>query len=131
MDREQAKLLLPIIKAFSEGETIQGKAHRNGSWNIDYGDDLPFEDLWDTSMFRIKPKPKYRPFKDMKECWNEMQKHQPFGWVKEDKRAEFANIVYVNPREIETHDNSYNYLSALECLVFADGKPFGIEEEKQ
>lgn len=26
--------------------------------------------------------PKYRPFKDIEECWNEMKKHEPFGYVK-------------------------------------------------
>ena len=26
--------------------------------------------------------PSYRPFKSQEECWNEMQKHQPFGWIK-------------------------------------------------
>lgn len=33
----------------------------------------------DNIEYRIKPEPKYRPFKDAKECWQEMQKHQPFG----------------------------------------------------
>lgn len=31
---------------------------------------------WGNIEYRIKPE---RPFKDAEECWNEMQKHQPFG----------------------------------------------------
>ncbi len=34
-----------------------------------------------TDGYRIKPESKYRPFKDEKECWQEMQKHQPIGWI--------------------------------------------------
>lgn len=132
MDREQAKLLLPIIKAFSEGGTIQGKAHRNGSWNIDYGDDLPFEDLWDTSMFRIKPEPKYRPFKDMKECWKEMLKHYPFGWVtpKGYKNIHY-NILKVSSG-LGFDDSttiSVSYLDAFNDYTFIDDEPFGIKED--
>lgn len=29
--------------------------------------------------------PSYRPFKNQEECWNEMLKHEPFGWVKKNK----------------------------------------------
>lgn len=31
--------------------------------------------------YRIKPEPKYRPFKDAEECWQEMLKHEPFGYT--------------------------------------------------
>ena len=78
MNRQQAKELLPIIQAFAEGKTIQSK-YINGSntwWddnNLSFGDGVEY---------RIKPEPKYRPFKDAEECWQEMLKHQPFGWVR-------------------------------------------------
>ena len=32
-----------------------------------------------------KKEPTYLPFKNKEECWAEMQKHQPFGWVMEKK----------------------------------------------
>ena len=115
MTREKAKELLPIIKAFSEGKDIE---YLNfwGKWELltePYFDSEP-------SKYRIKTKPKYRPFKDTEECFNEMSKHQPFGWIKyKDKNSYFP---------ISFGDNSdFDYL--LENRIFADGTPFGIKEE--
>lgn len=51
---------------------------------------------WDNIEYRIKPEPKYRPFKDAEECWNEMQKHQPFGWTKLIGTIEYSFITDVN-----------------------------------
>ena len=76
MTREEAKEMLPIIKAFAEGKAIQYKNNY-----VDWIEtDCP---IWaKESQYRIKPQQKYRPFKNQEECWNEMLKHQPFGWVK-------------------------------------------------
>ena len=67
MNRHQAKELLPIIQAFAEGKTIQ---YRRG--DVDWVDVAPYSALSfsdDASKYRIKPKPKYCPFKDKEECW--------------------------------------------------------------
>ena len=37
----------------------------------------------------------YRPFKDVKECWKEMNKHHPFGWVKSKDKGYFHLIGLV------------------------------------
>ena len=87
MNRQEAKELLPIIQAFAEGKTIQflcSGEGENSYWeDIEPNESIGFSD--DTSKYRIKPEPKYRPFKDKEECWKEMQKHQPFGWIKDGK----------------------------------------------
>ena len=80
MTREQAKELLPIIQAFAEGKTIQIK--KEGDW-FEVGENTEVYFSESPSDYRIKPKPKYRPFKNQEECWEEMLKHQPFGWVKD------------------------------------------------
>ena len=81
MTRDEAKHLLPIIKAFSEGKTIQRIEKYNG---MDCAVDIKSADInfdsYPSEYYRIKPTPKYRPFKDAEECWNEMLKHQPVGW---------------------------------------------------
>lgn len=41
--------------------------------------------------YRIKPE--YRPFKDAKECFEEMQKHKPYGWVKD--ASQMYNITII------------------------------------
>lgn len=80
--------------------------------------ELKFQDTYE---YRIKPEPKYRPFKDAKECWNEMQKHQPIGYTKLIGEIEYSFITNV--------DNSINYSDAIKEYTFADGTPFGIKEE--
>jgi len=127
MTRKEIKEGFSILQAIAEGKIIQYQS-RSGDWK-----DIASED-WDYNQlihYRIKPEEAYRPFKSAEECWQEMQKHQPLGWVKEDKRAEISHIVYVNPHEIETHDNFYNYQSAFENFVFVDGTIFGIKETNE
>lgn len=113
MNREQAKELLPIIQAFAEGKTVQFKNS--------------FEDWIDCDNimlnrppkdYRIKSEPKYRPFKDAEECWQEMQKHQPFGWVKTDEG--YGQIWHVNKGD--------DFNAILKTCAFADGTPFGIKK---
>ena len=78
--REEAKELLPIIKAFAEGKQIQDKIEGLTDW-VDTNE-INFVYECTRIKHRIKPEPKYRPFKTKEECWNEMLKHQPFGWIK-------------------------------------------------
>ena len=77
MTREQAKEFLPIIQALAEGKTIQDKIEGLTDW-VDT-DEINFEFEGQKIKHRIKPEPKYRPFKNVEECWDEMQNHQPFG----------------------------------------------------
>ena len=78
MTREVVKKLLPIIKAFAEGKTIQFRTN-NRSWVDLVDNNLEINVLFE---YRIKPEPKYRLFKNKEECQNEMQKHHMFGWIK-------------------------------------------------
>lgn len=75
---------------------------------------------------------RYRPFKDAKECWQEMQKHQPFGWIKNGSGELLMNIISIGAG-ITVHNNIsncwYSFKSAF-SLTFADGTPFGIKIEE-
>lgn len=109
MNRNQAKEFYPIMQAFAEGKTIE---RRTRSWELNKGwqysttwketEELKFQDTYE---YRIKPdtETKYRPFKDIEECWQEMQKHQPFGWVrtKEDKSLSLITLM-ISERDIFT-----------------------------
>lgn len=113
MNREQAKKLLPIIQAFAEGKTVEYKIEKE--WvQTNVPTFNPY--LWE---YRIKPEPKYRPFKDVEECWQEMQKHEPFGWIKTDEGYE--QMWHVNKCD--------DFNAILKICTFADGAPFGIKEE--
>lgn len=128
MDRNEAKELLPIIKAYVEGKTIQLQ-HLDCTWQ-----DAKYLNLGRGLIYRIKPEPKYRPFKDAEECWQEMLKHQPFGVVKDKYFANYqthraftclvTNGCHFRGYEDETFENSFKN------LLFADGTPFGVKVEK-
>ena len=131
MTREEAKKeLLPIIQAFAEGKTIQYKF--NEGW-LDL-DRLVV--LRDTSKYRIKPEPKYSPFKNQEECWNEMHKHPDFGWIKGKVTGEYKQVIRVFGYGTELIFNiSYNSPAdyspemMFDSYTFTDGTPFGIKEE--
>lgn len=126
MNRQQAKELLPIIQAFAEGKTIQIKT-LDGLWHDDNGGDIRF--YAKPKNYRIKPLQKYRPFKNKKECWEEMLKHQPFGWVKDMSRM--CNIITIREDGIiantDVSNTWYDFERSFK-LTFADGTPFGIKE---
>ena len=124
MTREETKEMLPIIQAWAEGKTIQVKEH--GRWVELCIDDFNLC----PDMYRIKPEPKYRPFKTQEECWNEMLKHQPFGWVRSKKcNALLWNVTSINKDDITIICDYYKFHRAFECFEFTDGTPFGIKEE--
>ena len=127
MTREYIKIMMPIIKAFAEGKTLQYRVNKeNNEWKDI--DNPSFNDA--PSEYRIKPKPKYRPFKSQEECWNEMMKHQPFGWVKVKNSKISYTIVKVDIFHIVTalHPQR-SFIDSFSEYEFADGTPFGIKEE--
>lgn len=126
MNRQQAKELLPIIQAFAEGKTIE---FRNKSFKEWSEIDNPSFDPTITN-YRIKPELKYRPFKDAEECWQEMLKHQPFGWVKHKTDNVYSFICKVEKDRCYFAVNVYwAFDTIFEKYAFADSTPFGIKEE--
>lgn len=124
MNRNQAKEILPIIQALADGEIIQFAATDKEWVDLDSDDGgLFLETLINNPQFyRIKPKPKYRSFKDAEECWAEMQNHQPIGWTKLIGEIEYSFITDV--------DDTINYSDAIKEYTFADGTPFGVKVEE-
>lgn len=128
MTREEAKELLPVIKAYAEGKVIQRYRYDSKDW-YDVPSYVKLEFLDKPEHLRVKPEPTYRPFKDGEECWQEMQKHQPFGWVKEKERNICTLITYLHTEGIETfHSGSTNFKAIFNAFTFVDGIPFGITE---
>ena len=132
MTREEVKELLPIIQAFAEGKKIQFRC-KTGEW-------LNILNKFDFTLspddYRIKPEPKYRPFKSQEECWSEMLKHQPFGWVidKADNKYFDISMIYhfieiKSETKVITVGKVHTLKKAFNNLTFTDGTPFGIKEE--
>lgn len=136
MTREEAKELLPIIQAFVAGKQIQDAIEGLTDW-VDT-DEINLEYEGQKIKHRIKPEPKYRPFRTQGECWQEMLKHQPFGWLKSKMNGRFRcigevygsdefEIVYIALSTSESLSRSSDYM--FEQYTFADCTPFGAKEE--
>lgn len=133
MKREDIKAMLPILQAFADGKVIQMLDNRSIWTDLTEGEGLPIGTLREEpNNFRIKPEPKYRPFKNAEECLAEMQKHQLFGWVK--NQGLYRNIANVMICSITFADNEardVDYEQAFKNYTFADGTPFGVKVEEQ
>lgn len=70
----------------------------------------------------------YRPFKNQKECWDEMLKHQPFGYIRYRISNNIGNIISITNMFIKLNNDWLNFERALETIKFLDDKPFGIKE---
>lgn len=131
MNRQQAKELLPIIQAFAEGKTIQflGLTETEEWWkDLQCDKDIQFN--YHFSRYRIKPEPKYRPFANKEECWQEMLKHQPFGWIKSISNSEYlySIVEIVDDCCIFVDGPKTSFYSLYKNSTFIDGTPFGIKE---
>lgn len=131
MNRKEAAELLPIIKAFSEGKTTQVK-QTSGEW-VSFSH-ISFDG--DPKCYRIKPEPNYRPFKDAEECWQELLKHQPVGWVK-NKRNDKDPEVFIHCGVIkgdwiltDVDEEPFPFDKIYNNYTFADGTPFGVKVEE-
>jgi hypothetical protein len=122
MNRKEVKSFLPILQAFADGKEIECREEDKWYKVLEICNEMNPQD------YRIKPEPKYRPFKDAEECWQEMLKHQPFGWVKDKDKGFRLNIVGLNQKRAFTQVG-HNYDQALDEFTFADGTPFGMKEE--
>ena len=127
--------LLPIFQAMADGRIIQVSENGNDWIDIDGEEEgLFLNTLIDNPQcYRIKPEPKYRPFANAEECWQEMLNHQPFGWVNGDKC--FYNIVSVSNIDVSMANVSgdiviLNFSDVMEDNTFADGLPFGVKVEE-
>ena len=143
MVKEGLKKILPVMQAFVEGKTIQRYDNKKDNW-YDVSPNANIDFCYD---YRIKPEPKYRPFETKEECWNEMLKHQPFGWIYSKNRSCYYCIISVEKDRIELSPREQSrsetplkefYLKNYHCffeealelfkITVADGSPFGIKE---
>lgn len=130
MNRNQAKALLPIIQAYAEGKAIESRCVK-GDKSLWYNDEDPSFD--DDFEYRLKPDPKYRPFKDAEECWQEMLKHHPLGWVKDKQDGHYVLITCVNDDTCGMSLNgnaAWSLSGIMDFFTFADGLPFGVKVEE-
>ena len=128
MTREEARHAAEVMMAYAEGKEIELNGRSScGCQMWEETSEPTFN--WYDFMYRTKTKPKYRPFKTREECWNEMQKHQPFGWVKEISSEMLYLINGISDMSIVIMENIDSFKEAMNIYEFKDGAPFGVVEE--
>lgn len=118
MTKEETKERITLMQAYVEGKEIE--VQNNGEWRV-----ITSPEWHSGRKYRIKPK--YRPFKDNIECIKEMQKHLPFGWIK-DKDERFYSITKIDRDGCSFGDDDDAYGFLFKFRKFLDGTPFGIKE---
>lgn len=129
MTREEAKIMLPFIQAYAEGKAIESRCIK-GDKSLWYDDEDPSFD--DDFEYRIKPESEYRPFYGAEECWQEMQNHQPFGFVKfKDTESGYYMLTGISIGVgVGINDSLFSYDRVFDDYTFADGLPFGVKVEE-
>ena len=125
MTKEVIQVYFPYLKALADDKEVQ--CDISGEW----------KDIEEISFsigvehYRIKPKSRYRPFKNQEECWQEMLKHQPFGWIRNNITQYLFNIHMIGPNNYGVIiDTSMDYYDRLfSDYNFVDDTPFGIKDE--
>lgn len=130
-NKEEVKSVMNIIQALADGKTIQAIDPYEDEWVDQTG--LNFKALFE-SPYRIKPEPKHRPFKDRQECWQEMQKHQPFGWIADIDSCRYilavgeGSVVF---KSFNSSDFCKSFDEVMDTYTFADGTTFGVKIEEE
>ena len=139
MDRNQAKEFYPFLQAFAEGRVIECRTKPSAVKGTSVPNDwteMKEIEFWSNIEYRIKPdskaKAKYRPFANVEECWTEMKKHQPFGWIKskEDGSRSLITLI-ISEENIDINCiGGFNSDKIMKRFTFDDGAVFGILEEE-
>ena len=127
--KENAKELLPIVKALAEGKKIQDKIEGVTGWCDTDEINLEFEGK--KILHRIKPEPKYRAFKNQAECWRAMYKQSNIGWIvsKDTKTPHHINTICTDCLRLDDGNTSLSFTDAFSHYEFPDGTPFGMKKK--
>ena len=136
MNRKEAKEFYPFLQAFAEGRVIECRTKPSavkGTYIPNDWTEMKEIEFWNNTEYRVKPEQKYRPFRDAKECWEEMQKHQPFGWVKlKDTESGYYMLKGIASQVvIGFNETPFSYKKVFEDYTFGDELTFGIKVEEE
>lgn len=138
MKREEVRKILPMLQAYAEGKVIETRTDPS----VLKRKDTPNEwtemkeiEYWNNVEYRIKPEQKYRPFKNAEECWAEMYKHEPFGWLTSQNGEVNSLIIAIDNEGLIIGDRNngvmgFTTATDLFKIKFADGVPFGVKVEE-
>ena len=120
MTREEAKKMLPIIKAWADGREVEYNDY--GEWMLIYGDYIQLDAH---KEYRVVPR--YRPFRDNKECMKALQEHGPL--IDRMTGATcFVSVLLDSYFYVNGEEEKITYEKGFKRFVFSDGEPFGVKE---
>ena len=116
MNKQKAKELLPIIKAFSEGKVIEFSRLNLEDWNV-----CENPEFMDYNKYRIKPQPKLVPFT----FEDNLLFRDKWIYSKINEFPGVLRILSYNNSNVHIEFRAIGYLSLLRDCEFEDGSPCG------
>lgn len=102
-------------------------------WDVNVFTEHEYREISGEEILSLKlTEPSYKPFKNKEECWNEMLKHQPFGWIKYKNNGNNGTYTGVHLHISCVYDSGIfgdSFKEVYEKFTFADNTPFGIKVE--
>ena len=130
MNKDIVKKITEIVQAYLDGKEIEFHSHILDEWKPASMTNISSL-IKNVDNYRIKPKVKYRPFKNLKECLEEMQAHFPYGWLKTDDNVHRLITLLDEDRILIGHqETSWTYEKVFRYFTFINDTPFGIKEEE-
>lgn len=106
-------------------------------------DKSDYKEISVDDILNINVDEKYRPFINSKECWEEMRKHEPFGWISigDNSYRQIDRVLEAGLLFMRKDPNSWgdgciegswitSFEEACNTLRFADGTIIGIKLEE-
>ena len=111
MTKEKAKQMAEVLNAYAEGKPIE--VLLDGEWGEVDLNEYSFDP--ENESYRIKKEPTYRPFKNAKECFEEMKKHYPIGWMYWDNIWDniLVHITEIGVGYVEFDSCIYSFVEAF------------------
>lgn len=115
--------MIGILQAYKEGKKIEFRPKGSDTWIEES------EPAWNFGnyVYRIKPEPHYRPFKNAEEAMEAIKEHG--SWVRLGKSDTYQHIVTFADSLIRLGVTVVSYELAFDDYVFIDGTPFGVKED--
>lgn len=116
---------IAIMQAYADGKLIEIRPFNALSWkSISYKENYQFD--FNKNEYRIKTKPKYRPYKSVKEAFEEAKKHE--FWTKEISTGFIIQMSAFGENFEDICINGYTQNNILDKFVWADdNSPCGIK----
>lgn len=127
------KEMIEVMQAYERGEQIEYRGRGSNNWLLS----TPPIWNWEYFDYRVKPKPKYRPYKNAEEFLQAQKEHGMYIRPKNNAdRYELPTsicdgmVVFLLPtNDGRAYSICYYYDNLLADKVWQDGTPCGVKEE--